>query len=235
MKNVRIKQRSKLSEQLEVYNESYFKGPRDLSFSRIQKTVSLLGKVDKKRILDLGCGTGEGSRLLQRMGASVISVDIARYAVSACNNLNLETLRGTVFNLPFREGCFDGILFMDVIEHLPKNHIISVLREIKRVTKLSGKIAIHTMPNLFLEKLSITYGLMDKRHWRRPGIQGGHINTYTSWRLKSEVELAGLKITSFDIGIYPKNAPFSTIVSPISAKFKWLLGNDFWVSCTKNH
>jgi len=171
--------------------------------------------------------------LLHTMGARVISIDIARYAVSASHDLSFGTLIGAAHKLPFYEEYFDGVLFMDLIEHLPKNYAISVLREIKRVTKPSGKIAIHTMPNLFLERLSMIYGFINRKHWRRPGIQGGHINTYTSWRLKNEVEAAGLEIISFDIGTYPKHAPFSAIVSPISSHFKWLLGNDFWISCIK--
>ena len=225
--------RSRIADQFKIYNENYFKGNRDLSLLRIRRTVSLLGKVIGTRILDLGCGTGEGSRLLRSMGANVVSFDIARYAVSVCHDSGLEAVRGAAQKLPFREACFHGVLFMDVIEHLPKSKVISVLKEIKRVTKPSGKIAIHTMPNLFLEKLSIIYGLMNRKHWRRPGIQGGHINTYTSWRFKSEVEASGLEIISFDIGSYPSEAPFSPIVTPISSHFKWLLGNDFWIICIK--
>src|SRR2546430_12641774 len=37
----------------------------------------LLGDVDGKRVLDLGCGSGENSFLLSRRGAEVIGVDLS--------------------------------------------------------------------------------------------------------------------------------------------------------------
>lgn len=217
-----------------VYSNQYFNSERDISPSRIKKTVHLLGDVKNKLILDLGCGTGEGSILLRKLGAKVICADFAYYSLLICQRMNLDTVLSSAHLLPFNKACFDAVLFMDVIEHIPSVMVAQTLYEIKRVTKTNGRIAIHTMPTLFLEKLSSLYGLINKRHWRRWGIQGGHINTYTPWRLERDIESAGLKILQFEIGTYPSKAPFSKLISPFSTLFKSLLGNDLWVCCSPN-
>jgi len=220
-----------LSEVSKFYDHDYFRGSRDISLSRIKRTVHLLGDVKGKLILDLGCGTGEGSLLLRSLGAKATCVDISKFAASACRDLNFNSVQSTTHFLPFREKSFDGALFMDVIEHIPKHLVVRTLLEIRRVTKPSGKIAIHTMPTLFLEKLSAVYGLINKRHWRRWGTQGGHVNTYTVWRLKRDLMLARLRITKFEIGPYPSNGPFSKILTPCGDRLRAFLGNDLWVCC----
>ena len=220
---------------LKIYNTIYFEGNRDLSLIRICKSIELLGEINKLMILDLGCGTGEGSSLLRQLGGTVICVDIAKYAVCSCKRLGFEVVQAAGHALPFKANSFDGSLIMDLLEHIPKNLAVTTLKNIKMVTKTNGKVAIHTMPHLFLEKLSILYGLINKKHWRRRGIEGGHINTYTPWRLKKEINLSGLRIVKFNIGPYPKSAPFSRLVSPISRHIKKIIGNDFWVCCIVNH
>ena len=214
-----------------TYHKGYFKGRRDLRASRIEKTVLLLGKVLGKVILDLGCGTGEGSILLRNSGADVICVDITRYAVDTCHKEGFSGVVAAAHCLPFKNSLFAGILFMDVIEHIPRKLVRQTLEEMKRILKSDGRIAVHTMPNLFLEKLSILYGMINRKHWRQWGESGGHVNTYTAWKLKKDIGIARLEIVRFDIGSYPLDAPFATIgllLSRLTAKF---FGNDFWICC----
>jgi len=214
-----------------VHSEEYCRGGRDLSVSRIKRTVSLFGKVQGKSILDLGSGTGEGSMMLQQLGADVTCADIAEYSVFSCHEAGFDAALSLANALPFCDESFDGVLFMDVIEHVPRKFVVPTLHEIRRVTKTGGKIVIHTMPTIFLERLSSLYGLFNRHHWRRWGVQGGHVNTYSASKLKRDLNLAGLKILHFEIGQYPKDAPFSRIVSPCSSVFPQLFGNDLWVSC----
>ena len=215
-----------------TYDENYFvKSKRDLSASRIERTISLLGKLTAKTILDLGCGTGEGSVLLRHCGASIVCVDVARYAVNTCHRKGFDGVVAVGHFLPFKSSLFDGILSMDVIEHIPKKLVRQTFEEMKRILKSDGKIALHTMPNVFLEKLSVIYGMVNRKHWRKWGRSGGHVNTYTSWKLKKDIGLAGLEILRFDIGLYPSEAPFATIGLPLSKLTAKFFGNDFWVCC----
>jgi ubiquinone/menaquinone biosynthesis C-methylase UbiE len=134
--------------------------------SRIEKTVLLLGKVSRKVILDLGCGTGEGSMLLRNHGADVICVDIARYAIDTCHKKGFSRVMAVAHCLPFKNSLFGRILFIDAIEHIPRKLVRQTLEETKRILKNDGKISIHTMPNQFLEKLCLIYGMMNAcMHW----------------------------------------------------------------------
>jgi 2-polyprenyl-3-methyl-5-hydroxy-6-metoxy-1,4-benzoquinol methylase len=220
-----------LAGQLRFYNREYFEGDRDLSFNRIVETVNLLGNVQGKTVLDLGCGTGEGSELLREHGAEVVCADVARFGLKKCKKKKFMAVRAVAHALPFKQAAFNCLLLMDVIEHIPKNLVPLSLREVRRTTEPGGRIAIHTMPNLFLERFSMVYGVFNRKHWRRWGDAGGHINTYTSWRLENELRSSGLKIKHFRIGDYPREAPFSFLLSPLSRLVRTLLGNDFWVSC----
>jgi ubiquinone/menaquinone biosynthesis C-methylase UbiE len=217
---------------LDIYDKEYYDSDRQLSHLRLVNTISLLGNIQEKKILDLGCGTGEGSALLKESGAETVCVDISKYALLVCHRAGFPVVLAIAHCLPFRRDCFDGALLADLVEHIPHNLVIKVLSEINRIIKPKGRVAIHTMPNFLLEKLSMLYGLVNRKHWRRWGTQGGHVNTYTSWSLRKIIKLSGLEIHSFIIGNYPKGAPFSSIISPISVFFRGLLGNDFWVSCT---
>lgn len=215
-----------------TYDEDYFvKSGRELSVSRIERTISLLREVTAKTILDLGCGTGEGSVLLRNRRASVVCVDVAIYAVYTCHRKGFDGVVAVAHCLPFKNSFFDGILFMDVIEHIPKKLVRQTFEEMKRTLKSDGKIAIHTMPNLFLEKLSVIYGMANRKHWRKWGRSGGHVNTYSAWKLKKDIRLARLQILRFDIGLYPSNAPFATIGLSLSKLTRKFFGNDFWVCC----
>lgn len=54
----------------------------------IPMTLELLGDVNGMRVLDLGCGEGEYSRLFYKNGAEVIGVDYSEALIKAANKKN---------------------------------------------------------------------------------------------------------------------------------------------------
>src|SRR5437763_7875096 len=54
-----------------------YMAPQLESVFPLEYAYALLGDVRGKRVLDLGCGSGENSFLLSRRGADVISVDLS--------------------------------------------------------------------------------------------------------------------------------------------------------------
>jgi len=102
-----------------------------------------LSYVRSKRILDFGCGTGYGTALIAPECKSVIGADISadaiRYASSKYSDPRVQFV--VVKNveeedLPFREGEFDVVLSLQVIEHI--KDIDRYLSEIYRVLKVGG-------------------------------------------------------------------------------------------------
>ncbi len=97
--------------------------------------VSLRGR---KRVLDLGSGSGWQAAELQRGGFRVTAVDVARSAVPYYPVLPYDGSR-----LPFRDGAFDAVFSSNVLEHVAC--LDDVFREVRRVLT-DGGIAIHVLP-----------------------------------------------------------------------------------------
>lgn len=105
--------------------------------------------VQGKRVLDIACGEGYGSRLLKEWGAAeVIGVDISEEAIENASHLfgcnNLQYVKHSVEKLPFENDSFDMVVSFETIEHL--DHPEEMLKEISRVVRLGGCIIL-SCPN----------------------------------------------------------------------------------------
>jgi len=102
-------------------------------------------------VLDIGCGTGGTMRALAGLARFVgldMSPTAARFAADRTGN---AVVAGVATALPFADGSFDGVLALDVIEHIPDDAL--ALREARRVLRPGG-VFIATVPchqSLFTE------------------------------------------------------------------------------------
>jgi len=90
------------------------------------------------RVLDIGCGTGAMSRKLGEFG-QVVSADFSPHALEFSRRRGLQHLcAADAMRLPFRDGSFDAVVALDLLEHLCDDG--KALREFRRVLKPGGRL-----------------------------------------------------------------------------------------------
>jgi SAM-dependent methyltransferase len=89
-----------------------------------------------QRILDLGCGPGFYSHILQRHGAAVVSLEVNPEEFSKSQIVIDRPLVGDGRRLPLSDGAFDIVFCSNVLEHTPDS--FSLIDEAIRVLKADG-------------------------------------------------------------------------------------------------
>ena len=103
----------------------------------LQAVLEWLGSLRGSRLLDLGCGKGRLVRALGALGAEVVGTDPTWAMLKPARLAGGSYVQSSATGLPFREGSFDGVICVEVIEHIPD--VDRALREIARVLKPGGR------------------------------------------------------------------------------------------------
>lgn len=110
--------------------------------------VFALPHVEGKKVLDIACGTGYGSLILQRRAETVTGVDVdidaARKASADCRSETLSVLVADGCKLPFGDHHFDAITSFETLEHLHERR--TFLKELRRTLRSDGMLVLST-PN----------------------------------------------------------------------------------------
>ncbi len=125
--------------------------------SRLEIPMQLADVTPDMFVLDVGCGRGEIVVQTARRGAQVVGFDYSiaavETAVAAISSLPDATRAlvhlGDALYLPYSSNLFDRVFMLDVVEHLYPAELSECLTEVMRVLRPSGKLVIHTMPNIW--------------------------------------------------------------------------------------
>lgn len=147
--------------------------------SKLTIPVYFLDKFTKSlpkgsKVLDAGCGTGYVSKLLIERGFDVISIDKNKRRIEKGKELGrFEDARiCDVRNTNFPDQNFDGIISVELIEHLETPD--SFLNESNRLLKENGLLAIKT-PNKLTHDL---YQILVNGKFKL--LKGGRMNNHSS-------------------------------------------------------
>ena len=121
-----------------------------------------LGDVNKRRILDVGCGDGTYAFVLSELGAIVSGQDLGAQQIEIArsrtygpdNTRSGHFICGNAENLMFEPNSFDCVFSADFFEHIDIETKRKVLGEIYRVLVPGGLLVIKT-PNLDYLKIAI--------------------------------------------------------------------------------
>src|SRR5690349_10615088 len=93
--------------------------------ARWNRAARLIDLPSRSRVLDLGCAFGFGTRLLlPRYAAFGHDLDSA-YIERAQRSVPKATFtQGAASTVPYPDRFFDGVLLLDVLEHVPQEHAV---------------------------------------------------------------------------------------------------------------
>jgi ubiquinone/menaquinone biosynthesis C-methylase UbiE len=134
--------------------EHWYLGPRPMRYMMVRRFREVLRHADLapgQRVLDLGCGWAYGTLWARERGCRVTGVDLAhdqlawaRRALPDATSLGLT--QANAKTLPFADEQFDRVISVEMLEHVFRPDRDHVFREIARVLKPGGKVALST-PN----------------------------------------------------------------------------------------
>jgi ubiquinone/menaquinone biosynthesis C-methylase UbiE len=117
-----------------------------------RSVISLLDVQPGEKVLEVGFGPGVGIQLLARSAGRVAGVDSSREMVQQARARNAEAIasgvvdlrHGSVADLPFEDGAFDAVLAINSMQVWPD--VMAGLREVSRVTRSGGRVALGFTP-----------------------------------------------------------------------------------------
>jgi ubiquinone/menaquinone biosynthesis C-methylase UbiE len=157
----------------------------------------------KKKVLEVGCGTGTDLLQFAKAGAEAYAIDLSTHSVSLAQTrlklygVNARIQEADAEHLPFADDTFDLVYSWGVIHHTPDTE--TAVKEIYRVSKPGGqiRIMIYNRHSWIALKMYVRWGLFTgkffsslstifSRHFESPGTK-----TYT--RKETQKLFAGFR------------------------------------------
>lgn len=102
------------------------------------------------QVLDIGIGRGEMLTCFKEWGyKNYLGIDISPSTVRFCKSigLNCELVKDSSKFLQENQNKYDLITLIDVLEHIPREHTVSFLKDLRSALKRGGVLIIQ-VPNL---------------------------------------------------------------------------------------
>lgn len=139
------------------------------------------------RILDVGCGTGSYTQLVDREGCIGIDLDINGVKVAKKHCRKSDFIVCSATTLPFRDNVFDYACMWGVFEELPLGSETHAMNEIKRILVGNGTYLLSVYTDHILSKLF------------DPAYLFGGVRHYNAERFMRLLSDMGFNITKYTI------------------------------------
>lgn len=201
----RAKSAYKDKTEVQTYDARRFKSLKGRLTDSLEKRAvqrALSGVPTGGRVLDIPCGTGRITRYLLELGYKVVGADISSEMLatgrrSLAGFPNLEALHeANAEKLPYAGREFDAVTCIRLMNHVPRDIRVQMLREMGRVSR--GMVIVSYCNPRSLSGLKRRIKMLFK-----PPRAPWHPATYAE--VKREAERAGLTIAA----VYPILGPIS--------------------------
>ena len=207
-----------------TYNAAsdFYDHPANTFWSRYgRQTIERLQLAGGERVLDVCCGSGASAiPAAEGVGqtGTVIGVDLAENLLALARGkarerglTNIEFRSGDMTQLPFDDGSFDVVVCVFGIFFVPDMEV--GLRELKRVLRSGGKLAITTWGPRFFEPASTAF--WESVRDVRPDLYKG----FNPWDRISEVEAVRSLLSS--VGFETIEAVAESGTQPVNSPDDW--------------
>jgi ubiquinone/menaquinone biosynthesis C-methylase UbiE len=188
--------RAPFDDQAAAYNR-WYATPLGQMVDSVEKEAvfSLLPEVQGRRVLEVGCGTGNFSLAWSRQGAEVVGLDCSGPMLARAQDkarrqgLAITWVRGLASSLPFVDGSFDGVMCILALDFMTDRE--TVLQEMVRVLRPGGFVSVAMLNRFSLWTLKRVV-----RVWFKPSLwrEVRFITPGELWRLfSSHPELADIR------------------------------------------
>lgn len=150
------------------------------------------------RVLEIGCGTGELTKVLQNKNSSIVAIDVSpellEIAKRKVKSNRVTFLLQDASNLGFAKNLFDTIIGSSVLHHL---EVDKALEEFYRVLKSGGTIIL-TEPNMMNPQVAIQKNIPFIKKITR---ESPDETAFLRWSLKKKMAKVGfrdIKLKNFD-------------------------------------
>jgi len=129
-------------------------------YNTLQKAFfNSLDDLNKKTVLDLGCGDGSLSKIFYKQNANVFAIDgsskMIDIAKANCENENVDFKVGDITeSLPYKDGSFDFVICNMVLMYC--DNISETIKEVSRILKPNGKFVFSIVHPCFVGEWETT-------------------------------------------------------------------------------
>jgi SAM-dependent methyltransferase len=108
----------------------------------VDEFASNLAATGAKRVLELGCGTGQLAQYLATFDLDIVAIDLSPGNVNAAMERGVTAEVADFASLPFPDNSFEAALAVNSLLHVPPDELQGVLSEIARVLRHGAKFMI---------------------------------------------------------------------------------------------
>jgi SAM-dependent methyltransferase len=162
--------------------------------SHLDALLDAVGAVQGLRVIDIGCGEGQLTRALAKLGAQVTGYDpfIAETALATHGAGSFRLGKAAADAIPEPDHSADLVLFVFSLHHVPGARLEGAITEARRLLRPSGRLYVaEPLPQgphqyimeLFHDETAVRKAAAEAlAHFARPRFAADQISTYTDVR-----------------------------------------------------